>query len=387
MPTVHDHLAAFDGTLPLSRARTIPSAWYFDPEIYALESRHVFGDSWVMAARADQLRDPGSFVTVEIAGEPILVLRDEHGTLRALHNVCRHRAAQVINEPCGHATKLRCRYHGWTYDLTGRLRGTPEFDGVEEFRKEENGLVPLVADVWGPLVFFHAGTPAVPLAEHLAPLPERAERLGIANVKFVARREYELGCNWKVFVDNYQDGGYHVNTVHPGLAGALDYAHYRTENYAHGGVQISPLKPADDATVGKVRTGTHAYYWWIFPNLMINLYEGVMDTNLVLPLGPDCCRVIFDFFFANPEGAEAQQFIADSMAVAHQVQLEDMGVCDEVQRGLKSRTYDTGRFSVKRESGGYHFHQLLARALCANPEIRGAAERIPPGHLPLSAND
>jgi len=98
---------------------------------------------------------------------------------------------------------------------------------------------------------------------------------------------------------------------------------------------------------------------------MINLYEGVMDTNLVLPVSPERCKVIFDYYFTRTEGPEAQKFIADSMAVAHQVQLEDMGVCDEVQRGLKSRTYDTGRFSVKRESGGYHFHQMLSRKLTA----------------------
>jgi choline monooxygenase len=363
MPSLDERLAAFDATLPLSRARTIPSAWYFDPDIYALESRRVFGGSWLMAARTDQVRAPGDFATIEIAGEPIVIVRDEQGTLRACHNVCRHRAAQVINAPCGHVTKLRCRYHGWTYDLTGRLRGTPEFDGVEEFRKEEQGLPPLAVDTWGPLVFVHMGTPTVSLAEFLAPLPERSAGLGIDGVQFVARREYEMACNWKVFVDNYQDGGYHVNTVHPGLAGALDYAHYRTENHAHGGVQISPLKASADATVGKVRTGANAYYWWIFPNLMINIYEGVLDTNLVLPLGPDRCKVLFDFYFTRTEGPEAETFIADSVAVAHQVQLEDMGVCDEVQRGLKSRTYDTGRFSVKRESGGYHFHQLLAAAL------------------------
>ncbi len=363
MAPLDERLAAFDPTLPLSRARTIPSAWYFDPDIYARECAKVFGDSWLMAARIDQLTQPGAFVTAEIAGEPIVVVRDEHGTLRAFHNVCRHRAAQVLNEPCGHVTRLRCRYHGWTYDLAGRLRGTPEFDGVEEFRKEDNGLVPLAVATWGPLVFVHQGAPTIPLADYLAPLPERAATLGIDHVKFAERREYELGCNWKVFVDNYQDGGYHVNTVHPGLAGALDYSKYRTENYGHGGVQVSPMKPSDDPTVNKVRTGATAYYWWIFPNLMINLYEGVMDTNLVLPLGPDRCRVVFDFYFSRTDGPEARQFIADSIAVAHQVQLEDVAVCDEVQRGLKSRTYDTGRFSVKRESGGYHFHQLLARKL------------------------
>jgi choline monooxygenase len=304
-------------------------------------------------------------VTADIAGEPIVVVRDDKGVLRAFHNVCRHRAAQVINECEGRVTKLRCRYHGWTYDLAGRLRGTPEFDGVADFCKEEQGLVPLSVDTWGPLVFVHAGRAPEPLAEFLAPLPERTLSLALDHFKFVRRQEYTIECNWKVFVDNYQDGGYHVNIVHPGLAGALDYSQYRTEIFGNTTVQSSPIRPSDDPTVGKVRTGDNAYYWWIFPNLMINIYQGVMDTNLVLPLGPDRCRVIFDYYFADTAGADAEKFIDNSIAVAHQVQLEDIGVCEEVQRGLKSRSFSTGRFSVKREAGGYHFHRLLARSLLA----------------------
>ena len=317
------------------------------------------GSSW----RADQLKEPGSFVTANIAGEPVLVLRDDQGDLRAFHNVCRHRAAQVINQPEGRAAKLRCRYHGWTYDLQGRLRGTPEWDGVEDFCREQQGLTPLAVAMSGPLVFAHQGSPATSLSDLLAPFPERTALMGLGKMKFVRRRAYDLDCNWKVFVDNYQDGGYHVNTVHPGLAAALDYSHYRVENLPHGTVQSSPLKVPADATVGRVRSGSHAYYWWIFPNLMINIYQGVMDTNLVLPLGPGRCRVLFDFYFAETDGAENQEFITDSMAVAHQIQLEDQEVCAEVQRGLQSKSYDTGRFSVKREGGGYHFHQLLVRWL------------------------
>ena len=142
-------------------------------------------------------------------------------------------------------------------------------------------------------------------------------------------------------------------------------------------MQISPIKPSVDATVGKVRTGTHAYYWWIFPNLMVNLYQGVMDTNWVLPLGPDRCRVYFDFYFADveSEGIASQLSTPTASRSPHQVQLEDWGVCEEVQRGLKSRTYDTGRFSVRRESGGYYFHQLLAKAL---RELTGERQGVSP---------
>jgi choline monooxygenase len=369
MSTLREKLAAFNPELPLERAHTIPNTWYFDPEIADAEKRAIFGNTWQMVGRADQIAEPGSFFTANIAGEPILVVRDLDGVARAFFNVCRHRAAQVMNEPQGKATKLRCRYHGWTYDLAGRLRGTPEFDGVQEFCKEEQGLVEVLLDTWGPLVWVHLGDGAAAprLADFLSPLPERTAGLGLEKLRFVERREYELACNWKVFVDNYLDGGYHVNTVHPSLAGVLDYSQYRTEILGLTSVQSSPLRAPDaaqeDASAANVRVGDRAYYWCVFPNFMMNIYQGVMDTNLVLPLGPERCRVLFDFYFVDTESEAARAFNTQSIAVGHQVQLEDVGICEEVQRGLASRSYSVGRFSVKREGAGYHFHQLLARWL------------------------
>ncbi|HYV35349.1 MAG TPA: SRPBCC family protein [Gemmataceae bacterium] len=365
--TLADKLAAFDPNLPLSNAHTIPSQWYIDPEVHDAERHAIFGSTWQALGRADQVAEPGSFFTIDLAGDPILVLRDQQGILRAFYNVCRHKASQVINETQGKLTKLRCRYHGWTYDLAGALRGTPEFDGVEGFCREHNGLVPLAVEAWGPLVFVNAApsNQIKPLVDFLAPLPDRTANLGLEHLWFVQRREYEIACNWKVFVDNYLDGGYHVNTVHPALAGALDYSRYRTEIIGNTSVQSSPIIPSDDPAIAKVRTGDHAYYWWIFPNLMINMYSGVMDANVVLPLGPERCKVIFDFYFARTDGPDARQFIDQSMAVAHQVQLEDGEVCEQVQRGLRSRSYSTGRFSVRREAAGYHFHRLLASRLQA----------------------
>src|SRR5262245_5231883 len=135
-------LDAFDPDLPLERGRTIPNSWYTSAEVYELERDAVFERTWQVVGRADQVKEPGSFLTANIAGEPILVVRGEDGVLRGFFNVCRHRAAPIVNDECGRATKLRCRYHGWTYDLAGRLKGTPEFDGVQEFCKEEQGLPP-----------------------------------------------------------------------------------------------------------------------------------------------------------------------------------------------------------------------------------------------------
>lgn len=367
--TLAEKLARFDDTRPLAQARSLPALWYTDPEIADLERRAVFHDSWQAVGRSDQVARPGQFITADVAGEPIVVVRGEDGALRAFANVCRHRAAAVAPEPEGTATRLRCRYHGWTYDLCGRLRGTPDFDGVADFRKEENGLPAYTVDTWGPIVWAHLGPSPSPLLPSLAPLPERAAGLGLEQLRFAGRREYPLACNWKVFVDNYLDGGYHLPTVHPGLTGVTAYKQYQTEFHGLTSVQTSRLKPADAGAqdVGRVRPGDVAYYWWVFPNFMLNIYAGLMDTNLVLPTGPESCRVVFDFYFDDTESDRSAAFIRDSIAVADQVQREDQAICEEVQRGLRSRSYDTGRFSTHREGAGYYFHQLLARRLRGLP--------------------
>jgi phenylpropionate dioxygenase-like ring-hydroxylating dioxygenase large terminal subunit len=365
-------LSAFNPNLPLEKSHTIPSSWYFDGEMFAAERQKIFARTWQVAGRTEQVANPGAFVTADIAGEPVLVVRDQDSVLRAFFNVCRHRAARVAPEEAGHASRLRCPYHGWTYDLTGKLRGTPEFEGVADFQREDNGLVPLEVETWGPLVCVRQCTQGIapefstPLGAMLAPVASRMEKFGLGAFQWVERREYDLNCNWKVFVDNYLDGGYHVNYVHPGLAGVIDYSEYRTEIEGLTSSQISPLrgtKPGSEQTqVGDVRKGSEAVYSWIFPNFMINICEGVMDTNLVLPVAPDRCRVVFDFYFTET-GPAAEKFIQESIGVSHQIQIEDQGICEDVQKGLASKSYSTGRFSVRREAPGYHFHRLLAQFL------------------------
>ena len=364
--SLRDKLSVFDPELPLERAGAIPAAWYTDADVYALERRAVFGDAWLVAGRAADVAGPGSFLTAEIAGEPILVVRDEAGVLRAFANVCRHRAAPVATEPCGQASRLRCRYHGWTYDLAGRLRGARSSTASPTSAARTTACPP-----W-PSPSGDRGCGSMRVSGR-RPCSISSPRCPNASPARSRRRcgsspggDYEVACNWKVYVDNYLDGGYHVHTIHPSLAGVLDYAHYRTEIHAWNSVQISPLKPANDPdSAARTRGGDAAHYVWVYPNFMVNLYQGVMDTNLVLPLGPDRCRVVFDFSFAETEGAAAEAFVRDSMALADRIQREDVQICEQVQRGLGSRSYTAGRFSVRRENGGHHFHQLLGRRLRA----------------------
>lgn len=363
--TCQSLLERFDGSLPLELAKTIPAEWYFDQQLYERELATVFRRSWQPVARCEQLAVTGQFVALSVLDDPVVVVRDNDNQLRAYSNVCRHRGARVVAANEGKTTRFRCRYHGWTYDLNGRLRGAPEFDGVCDFDREAQCLPEYAVAPWGPFVWMQLARPEVDLARWLGRLSLPAVSYDIGSFQFHGRREYTVACNWKVYIDNYLDGGYHVNTVHPNLAGVLDYSKYRTDIYENASVQSSPIVDTEsgaDRSTSQVRKG-EAMYAWIFPNFMMNLYSGVMDTNLVIPEGPNRCRVIFDFFFDRDNTAKGGEFIANSIGVADRVQDEDVEICEEVQRGLASGAFTTGRYSVKRESGVYHFHRLLAEYL------------------------
>jgi len=190
--------------------------------------------------------------------------------------------------------------------------------------------------------------------------------LDLPRFHFFERREWTFECNWKVFVDNYLDGGYHVPHMHKGLSSVLDYSQYRIDIGPNWCLQHSPMTQEGAAPdVGAVRQGDKAYYYWIYPNFMINWYEGVMDTNLVLPLSTGKSRVIFDFYFTDVSTPEAIARNRASIDVGNKVQDEDLAICDSVQKGLTSRAYVAGRLSVRREAGEHLFHRLLARDLKA----------------------
>ncbi len=361
--SVREILASYDENAPLWEASTIPAPWYVDARIAELEARTVFSKTWQMVGRVEQVEKSGQFVTANVAGEPVVVVRGNDGVLRAFFNVCRHHAAAVVTEPCGQTSILHCPYHGWNYGLDGSLKGMPEFDGVKNFERQQNGLVPVKTETWEKFVFVNLDAQAVSLAEFLGGLVKRVAPLGVGKLHHFDRRVYDIHCNWKVFVDNYLDGGYHVPHLHKGLNSVLDYKQYTIEIQDRYCLQSSPMVTSEqDAATGATRTGDRAWYFWQYPNLMINCYEGYMDTNLVLPIDVDRCRVIFDFYFGDVSDAR-RAYNQQSVAVGARVQDEDLGICEAVQRGLKSRAYRAGRLSVRREAGEHLFHRLLAADL------------------------
>jgi choline monooxygenase len=356
-------LARFDGDLAIEAAATPPSSWYTHPAVLARESETVFRGSWQYACPADLVARPGSYARVDVLDESWIVIRGHDGVLRALSNVCRHHAAQLL-EGCGVVERLVCPYHGWTYALDGSLRTAPGMGAQRDFDRAHFGLPQVPVEVWGPLVFLHPGEPACSVADELAPLAQLLTRFGPSELRHAHRRRYPIRCNWKVFCDNYLDGGYHVAHLHKGLAGQLDMGAYRTELFERFNVQSCP--PARDAHFHgrdfRERIGQGALYAWIHPNLMLNRYGPILDTNWVVPVAADRCEVVFDYWFAETEGEDARRFIEASLEASDDVQQEDVAICESVQRGVSSRSYDTGRYA-RSETGMYQFHRLLAADL------------------------
>jgi phenylpropionate dioxygenase-like ring-hydroxylating dioxygenase large terminal subunit len=361
MNSIQQLIETYNANAQLDHAFTIPSSWYTNKDLYDLELKTVFSNSWQYAARRDQVQSPGQYVTTDIAGEPLVIVRGNDSVLRAFFNVCRHHAAAVMTEPEGSVPQLRCPYHGWTYSLSGELKGTPDFTGVCDFEREKNGLIPVQLAEWENWVFVKLSPDDMSLDQYFGKeLISQIEPLQLNNLHWLQRRHYQFECNWKVFVDNYLDGGYHVPYLHKGLDSVLDYSNYLIENGDRFCLQWSPLvSDGAEEQTGAVRQGDRALYYWIYPNFMINWYDGVLDTNLVIPRGVDQTEVVFDFYFADVVSEVARERNLASIEVGQRIQDEDTEICKSVQRGLNSRAYNAGRLSVRREGGEHLFHRLL----------------------------
>ena len=355
-------LERFEPGKPITAALTPPASWYTTSVFEQQERETVFRRRWQWVGRRDQLRAPGDYFAGDFLGWPYVVAVDSDGDLRAFYNVCSHHGTCVA-EGEGTCEQLVCPYHGWTYDLKGRLTKAPRAGAIEALKKGQLDLKPLPVATFGPLVALHFGEPVETLGDQLGGLADAFIAPPFTGLNFVRRVTYEMACNWKVFVDNYLDGGYHVPHMHPALSARLDIGSYRTTlgegwSMQSCGAEGSAFEDAGEDFQGRI--GQHADYAWIYPNFMINRYGPWMDTNRVLPLGPSQCRVEFDYYY---QGVPESGFVERSLAASEQVQEEDMTICRRVQAGLDSGIYDQGVYASRFEAPMYHFHRLLAADL------------------------
>ncbi|MBI4904072.1 MAG: Rieske 2Fe-2S domain-containing protein [Acidobacteria bacterium] len=346
----------------LSQASTLPSHCYTDPAVYEQERSRAFWNTWQVACHAASVREPGSTAACEIAGEQVVIVRGHDHVLRAFANVCRHRASLLVDSAPKCVKALRCPYHGWVYSLDGRLLAAPEFEGVENWNREDVCLPPYAVEQWGPYIFVNVDGAAPPLHDVMDTIPGQIAAIGCAvnQLHFSTRRDYEIQCNWKVYVDNYLEG-YHLPAAHPSLFRELDYAQYRVDTFRYYSSQYAPIRPQRDSEprrYGAGDTGKPALYFWIFPNLMLNVYPDNLSANIIVPLGHNRTLTIFEWFTYS-----GQPIAQETIDFSEEIQQEDIRICESVQKGLASSSYQSGRYSVKRENGVHHFHMLLGKAL------------------------
>ena len=340
---------------PAATATALPARFYVDAAMADLDRHALFDRAWQWVAHVSQLRAAGDHVIANLAGLPVIAVRGSDGVIRVMHNVCRHRAGPIAQCDGLAAKSLRCRYHGWTYTLEGQLRSAPEMKDAQDFNVTDVQLPQLAVKVWQGLVFAAVDANTAPdFDTFVAGIDARlgADR-GLDAYGNHHRASYDIACNWKVYIDNYLEG-YHVPHVHPGLNKLLDYRSYRTELERWHSLQWSPLE-SDASLYGN----GDALYYWLWPNTMLNILPGRLQTNTVVPLGVDRCRVIFDSYYADSDDAGKRD--AD-LSFSDEVQHEDIGICEDVQRGMASGSYVPGRLNPLRETGVHHFHELLRAA-------------------------
>lgn len=350
----------------IGKAWTPSTRLYTDPEVFAEIREKVFARSWQFITDTDNLKVPGQvwpFTLLEgLINEPLLLARDMEDRLRCLSNVCTHRG-NIVVEGAGVERSLRCRYHGRRFGLDGKFQFMPEFEGCEGFPCEKDDLPEIPMNEWHKFVHVSAN-PYASLEEWFRPMQERVGFLPFQEFKHVPEqsRDYMVRGHWALYVDNYLEG-FHIPYIHAALNETLDYGNYTSELFDFCNLQLGVGRegelafdlPASHPDHGQTIS---AYYFWVFPNLMFNFYPWGLSVNVVRPLAPDLTKVSF-IRYVWDETKLGQGAGGD----LDRVEREDEAIVELVQKGIRSRFYDRGRYSPKRETGTHHFHRLLQQFL------------------------
>jgi phenylpropionate dioxygenase-like ring-hydroxylating dioxygenase large terminal subunit len=348
----------------VDRVTTLPWSWYSDEAVLDLEQRRIFQRSWQYAGRADEVAEPGSFFTTRAGGVPIVVVRDEAGTLHALLNVCRHRGSLVC-EGAGKRATLQCPYHAWTYGLDGRLLAAPRAAREGGIYTEELGLVQLRVDTWGPFVFVNADPDADPLGDVLEDVPERIAAAGVdvGTLRFLERSESEVQANWKLCAENFLEC-YHCPTAHPGFSAVVDVTpdSYLLEPGRRRLSQSGPPRPEPRGPYDPTGEVERGQFHLLFPTTVLNVMPGRPNLSIgpMLPLSPTRTYRFLDYFVA-PDADEG--WVAEMLAFDEQVGVEDRRLVERVQQGVSSGVLAEGRLLPESERLVAHFQALVVESL------------------------
>ena len=349
----------------IEKAKTIHTDFYLSDHVFEESKEKIFGTTWQFAGDTDQVSEPGWVTPVQLLpgmiNEPLLLTCDKEKNIHCLSNVCTHRGNLLVEKAC-RLQDIRCKYHGRRFSLNGKFSSMPEFKEVQNFPSESDHLHSLPIHQWGKWLFTSLGQ--LPASAFFKEMSERLSWMDFSRFRLRPElsRDYEVDAHWALYCENFLEG-FHIPFVHAGLNEAIDYGNYTTELFHYSNLQLGIAKsdeacfnlPVESLDYGKKIGG---YYFWVFPNMMFNFYPWGLSINIVKPKSPSSCTVSF-LTYVSDENRLRQGVGAD----LHQVEMEDEDVVCNVQKGIRSRYYTQGRYSVTRETGTHHFHRLLAQFL------------------------
>jgi phenylpropionate dioxygenase-like ring-hydroxylating dioxygenase large terminal subunit len=353
---------------PFEQARAMPPSVYISPEFLKLELAHVFAREWICVGRADALAKSGDYVTFEVAGQPVFVIRGVDGKLKAFSNVCLHRMSTLL-EGAGNRSAITCPYHAWTYNLDGTLRGAPAMTLNECFNKSDYRLPEVRSAEWLGWVFVTLDRDILPPNEGLAEVEELIGDFRMETYIETFREVHVWDTNWKVLAENFMES-YHLPVCHAGTIGGLSKLEEMVcppgrpaFNYhtilKDDRLKIALAHPSNTRLVGDRRRTT--FLLAVYPSLLITLTPGYFWYLSLHPEGVDKVRMIFG-------GGMSPDFVHDPDSLAHfaelkalldRVNIEDRGCTEKVFRGLSAEAATAGHLS-HLERPNFEFAQYLA---------------------------
>jgi Rieske 2Fe-2S family protein len=343
-----------------SGARTLPQRYFVSPEIFAKEQEKIFSAQWVLVGHQSQIAKAGDYFVQEVAGESLIIARDQRSEIRAFYNVCRHRGTRLCEDAAGHSSTIQCPYHAWTYALDGRLVGAPHMTGetIPGFDKADYSLHAVRLALWEGFIFVNLGDGLVSLEEWFAPLAGKFSQWNMPRLRSAKRIEYDVRANWKLIFENYSEC-YHCPGVHPMLSKVSPYDSAENDltegpflggfMKVHKGKSLTMSGNTCALSVGDGNDLQHVFYYSIFPNMLLSMHPEYVMVHQLWPQAPDRTLIHCDLLF-HPEAFDRSDFHPDDAINFWDITNKgDWHVCELSQQGIASRVYQPGPYS-SRES-------------------------------------
>jgi len=354
---------AFKVDSDITIAKTLDTDFYLKEEFLQQSKEKIFANSWQFIGDIGAAKEKGWVTPVNLfegfIGEPLIISKDKNEKLRCLSNVCTHRGNLIVERPCK-LNDIRCKYHGRRFQLDGKFSSMPEFKEVKDFPTPSDDLHQLPLHTWGKWLFTTLGS-KIKAEDFIEPMANRIGWMPLQDFVFHPElsKDYMIDAHWALYCENYLEG-FHIPFVHAGLNSVIDYGNYTVELFKYSSLQLGVAKEGElvfDLPPSSPDYGKHVagYYFWVFPNMMFNFYPWGLSINIIRPVGVSKTKVSF-LSYVLDESKLRQGAGAD----LHKVELEDEDVVQNVQKGIRSRFYTHGRYSVTREQGTHHFHRLIA---------------------------